>query len=97
MIILKRWIKEFLSLFVFLRFGNVWRLYDHILKTGRRNGICASVFCHYVDRQGGFIGIGAKFGTHPYLPHGLHGIFISQKVVIGKNAVINLKLYITAV
>ena len=88
MIILKRWIKEFLSLFVFLRFGNVWRLYDHILKTGRRNGICASVFCHYVDRQGGFIGIGAKFGTHPYLPHGLHGIFISQKVVIVKNAVI---------
>lgn len=88
MIILKRWIREFLSLFVFLRFRDIWSLYDHLFRTGKRSGICASVFCHYVDRQGGFIGIGAKFGTHPYLPHGLHGIFISQNSVIGKNAVI---------
>lgn len=88
MIILKRWIRELLSPFVFLRFKNVWTLYDYICKTRKHRGICASVFSHYVDVRGGFIGLGAKFGNHPYMPHGLHGVFISQNAVIGKNAVI---------
>ncbi len=34
------------------------------------------------------LGGGTKFSGHPILPHGLHGIFINDKAVIGKNCVI---------
>ncbi len=88
MIILKRWIKEFLSFFVFLRFKDVWALYRYLLSKNKDSGLCASVFYHYIDRQGGYIGIGAHFASTPYFPHGLHGVFISPRSVIGKNAVI---------
>ena len=88
MSILKKWIREFLSLFVFLRFKNIWNLYDWLLAHKKTRGLHASVFTHYVDRQGAYIGIGATFGSRPYFPHGLHGVFISDFSVIGKNAVI---------
>lgn len=41
-----------------------------------------------MDRQGGFIGIGAKFGTHPVSAARASRYFYFTKVVIGKNAVI---------
>ena len=88
MIVLKRWIREFLSLFVFFRFKNVLNLYDHLYKNNKKSGICASVFTHYCDKHAAYIGIGAKFQNHPYFPHGLSGIFISDGAQIGKNAVI---------
>ena len=88
MVILKKWIREFLSVFVFLRFPTIWKLYDYLLTHKKDKGIAASVFTHYVDNRGGYIGIGAKFGNIPYFPHGFHGVFISKYSVIGKNAVI---------
>lgn len=97
MIILKKWIREFLSLFVFLRFKNIWNLYDWLIAHGRTRGLHASVFTHYVDKQGAYIGIGAVFKNRPYFPHGLHGIFISDFSVIGENAVIFQNVTIGAV
>lgn len=88
MIVLKKWIREILSLFVFIRFKNVWNLYDYLYSNKKISGVCASVFTHYCDSHSSYIGIGAKFANHPYLPHGLNGIFIADNIEIGKNAVI---------
>lgn len=88
MIILKKWIRGFLSFFVFLKYKNVLNLYDVLYKNKELSGIKASVFTHYCDSHGSYIGIGAKFLNHPYFPHGLSGIFISDGAEIGKNAVI---------
>lgn len=86
--IFKKWIREFLSLFVFLRFKNIWNLYYYLFNNNKKTGICASVFTHYCDSHSSYIGIGAKFNGTPYLPHGLNGIFISDNAQIGKNCVI---------
>lgn len=88
MIILKKWIREFLSLFVFIRFKNFWNLYDYLYNNKKISGICASVFTHYCDSHSSYIGIGAEFKNHPYMPHGLNGIFIADNIKVGKNAVI---------
>ena len=88
MIILKKWIRGFLSFFVFLKFKNIFNLYDYLYTNNKKSGICASVYTHYCDSHTSYIGIGAKFANHPYLPHGLSGIFISDGAEIGKNAVI---------
>ena len=97
MIILKKWIREFLSFFVFLRFGNVWNLYDWLILHHKTSGLHASVFSHYTESKNSYIGIGASFGNRPYFPHGLHGIFISDETVIGENAVIFQDVTIGAV
>lgn len=86
--ILKKWIRGFLSLFVFVRFKNIWNLYDYLYKNKKLSGICASCFTHYCDSHGSYIGIGATLKGIPYLPHGLNGIFISDNATIGKNCVI---------
>lgn len=42
----------------------------------------------YLDAYGCYIGIDANFEDIPVFPHGLHGIFISNKAHIGKECVI---------
>ena len=86
--ILKKWIRGFLSFFVFLKYRNIWNLYGYLYSNKKISGICASVFTHYCDSHGAYIGIGAEFKSWPYLPHGLSGIFISDGAKIGKNCVI---------
>ena len=88
MIILKKWIRGFLSFFVFLKYRNIRILYEHLYKNNLLSGVCASVFTHYCDSHGAYIGIGAEFKAWPYFPHGLSGVFISDGAKIGKNCVI---------
>ncbi len=38
--------------------------------------------------HGGYIGSGAKFEDEPFLPHGLHGIYISRYASVGANCCI---------
>lgn len=97
MMILRGWVKEILSFFVFLRFSTLWDLYEHICRKHITKGILTSVFTYQVDKRGGYIGIGAIFHGRPYFPHGLHGVFISEKSVIGRNAVIFQQVTIGAV
>ena len=97
MLILKNWLKEILSVFVFFRFRTLWDLYEHLAANNIKKGILASVFTYQVDKKGGYIGIGATFGSRPYFPHSLHGVFISEGSVIGKNAVIFQHVTIGAV
>lgn len=88
MIILKKWIRGFLSFFVFLKFKTIFNLHDYLYTNKKISGVCASVYTHYCDSHASYIGIKTKFESHPYLPHGLNGIFISNEATIGKNAVI---------
>lgn len=88
MLVLKRFIWNVLGVFVFLRFRTLWDLYEHIAAKGLKKGVLVSVFLHNVDAKCGYIGLGCKFLSRPYFPHGVHGVFISNQAVIGKNAVI---------
>ncbi|MBC8585787.1 serine acetyltransferase [Oscillospiraceae bacterium NSJ-64] len=45
-------------------------------------------YSHYFMRRGSFIGLGSQMETTPCFPHGVQGIFISEKARIGKDAVI---------
>ena len=85
---MKNLIRGFLSYFVFLKFKNIWNIKEYLVKNEKESGIVASVYDYYIHKEGGYIGIRAKFGSVPYLPHGLAGIFISDMSEIGKNAVI---------
>ena len=97
MFILKNFLKDIAGIFVFLRFKNIWRLKKHINEKNKQSGLCASIYSKYFDDRDSYIGINAKFGTIPYFPHGVHGIFISDKTVIGKNAVIFQQVTIGAI
>lgn len=97
MLVIKNFLREILSVFVFLRFRTLWDLYEYIESHGVESGILTSVFTYQVDKKAGYIGIGAKFEGRPYFPHGLHGVFISEASVIGKNAVIFQQVTIGAV
>lgn len=88
MLILKNWLKELLSVFVFLRHKSLMSLYFYLESKNKRGGIAATCFCYQIDKLGSYIGFFSKFGNTPYFPHGIHGIFISDNAVIGKNAVI---------
>lgn len=95
--ILKNWLKEIASVFVFIRFKTIWNIKDYLIKTNKRSGIVASVYSYYIEKKGSYIGIKTKIGKSPYFPHGLMGIFISDEAVIGNNAVIFQHVTIGAV
>ncbi|MCM1370920.1 MAG: serine acetyltransferase [Clostridium sp.] len=95
--ILKNWIKEIASLFVFIRFKNIWNLKKYLVNRKKQSGICASVYSYYLDKKGSYIGINAQFDNTPYFPHGVLGVFISDRTKIGKNAVIFQQVTIGAV
>ena len=85
---MKNLIKEILSFFVFLKYKSIWNMKEYLLKNDKESGIVASVYSHYINKQGSYIGIRSSFENIPYFPHGLMGIFISDMSQIGKNAII---------
>ena len=97
MIILKDFFKDILSIFVFLRFKNIWQLKTYLVNKKKQSGICATVYSHYIEKKNSYIGINTTFKNTPYFPHGLSGIFISDQTKIGKNAVIFQNVTIGAI
>lgn len=95
--ILKNWVKEIASVFVFLRFKNVWNLKKYLVKNKKQSGICASVYSYFLEKKGSYIGIKTKLDDTPYFPHGVMGVFISDESKIGKNAVIFQQVTIGAI
>ncbi len=88
MIYIKNALKNIWGVFVFLRFKTIWNLKEYLVQNKKQSGISASVYSHYLDKKGSYIGITSKFANPPYFPHGILGIFISDHATIGKNAVI---------
>ncbi len=66
--------------------NNIWRLYDSYHK--HSNNFKKVVWNAYMERHAASISIDAQFASHPTLPHGVSGIFVTQSAIIGKNAVI---------
>lgn len=53
--------------------------------TGFWRGVFSLLLLRSAHRHGGYVGLGAVIYGRPALPHGLHGIFISQYAEIGEN------------
>ena len=53
--------------------------------TGFWRGVFSLLLLRSPPRHGGYVGLGAVIYGRPALPHGLHGIFISQYAEIGEN------------
>ncbi len=85
---MKNLIKEILSFFVFIKYKNIWNMKNYLIKNNKESGIVATVYDHYINKKGSYIGIRSEFANQPYFPHGIMGIFISDMSKIGKNAVI---------
>lgn len=47
-----------------------------------------NIYYRYLEKRCAFIGLNTHFESPPILPHGLHGIHISDKAYIGKSCVI---------
>ena len=64
-----------------------WMLYRLRRRTDTRiwRGVLSFLLLRSASRHGGYIGPGAVIRGRPALPHGLHGIFISQYAEIGEN------------
>jgi len=86
--IIKSWIIELISPFIFLRFKNIFELKKYLKEHKKYSGICASVYNRYMFKRGSYIGITCEFKNQPYFPHGILGIFISDDSIIGNNAII---------
>ncbi len=73
-----------------------WKYRDDVIDPKKKNKLLKIWKLWYIKRADTFnnastgthMGFGAKFATHPSLPHGLNGIIISHNSVIGKNCTI---------
>lgn len=73
-----------------------WKMRTYLSQKNKVNKLKALWFLFRIKRMDAFngaslgthIGQCASFATPPSLPHGIRGIFISHRAVIGKNAVI---------
>lgn len=64
-----------------------WFCYRHYHSAGSKAGkdIFAFLLSRSAHRHGGYVGPGAVFRGEVFIPHGLHGVFISRYAVIGRN------------
>lgn len=62
-----------------------WRLFGWRERARNKGWKHFLTFClnRMAHRHGGYIGNGAVFKGQPFLPHGLHGIYISRYAVVG--------------
>lgn len=82
--------------FVFIFFGNIWKLRTIVQKChNSRNCIKKVIFgitnllaLKYWESYGSWVGINAVVEDPPLFPHGPVGLFISSQAHIGKNCVI---------
>lgn len=66
-------------------YGGFWNYRNHLIIKGMdRTGI----YNAYLERNSASIGLKSVFKSCPVLPHGLHGIHISDGAIIGQNVVI---------
>ena len=80
-------IRPFLTAFALMRFGSIWELKKYLLKSGRHK-LLELVYGHYFMRKGSFIGITSEIEGIPCFPHGVMGVFISNRAKLGKDVVI---------
>ena len=64
-----------------------WALFRRREKTKSKllKDIFSFLCSHSAHRHGGYIGRGARIAGIPFLPHGLHGIYLSRYADVGSN------------
>lgn len=86
--ILKDIIRPITNKYVIFKYKNIWNVKKHINKNNLKGGIYTSFYIDYFNKRSSYIGINTKFKNTPCFPHGVFGVFISDKANVGKNAVI---------
>lgn len=84
--IVNMFIEKHSRFLVRLFYRDIWNLKAICLE--KQLLIQKKLYYSYLESYGSWIGLGASFEEIPVFPHGLHGIFISNKAKIGKNVVI---------
>ena len=69
-------------------YGGIWNLRNKCLASDKNRRRYTALYEMYLEHYGAWIGLGAQIQNPPILPHGLHGIFISNSAKIGSNVVI---------
>lgn len=67
--------------------GGFWG-YRQRLQSEYPDTAMPAMYLTYLDKNCSYIGLGTQFASEPMMPHGLHGIHISNRAVIGRNCVI---------
>lgn len=67
--------------------NSIWNLRDDCKRKPNQR-YKEYLYYTFLRKKGAWIGLKAEIASPPILPHGLHGIFISNKAVIGKDVVI---------
>ena len=90
--IIKKIIKGILYPFIYLyyiyRFKNIWNLKKYIKDKNINKGLLLSFYKNIIYFAFPYLGIKSEFSDIPCLPHGIHGLFVSEHASIGKNCVI---------
>lgn len=86
--ILKDFIRCFTNKYVILKCKSIWGVKEKITKENLKSGIYTSFYIDYFNKRSSYIGLNTYFKGIPCLPHGVYGIFISDKAKIGENCVI---------
>lgn len=66
-------------------YGGFWNYRAHLIKSNR---IRTRLYDMYLELNCASIGLKSKFTSKPIMPHGLHGIHISDGAVLGKDVTI---------
>lgn len=87
---LRRLLIVALSDYARARYGGWWAIREEGLKRigTRWGGLLCQIFERQVEREGGWIGRGARFEGPPCFPHGMKGIFISNEARLGRRCVL---------
>lgn len=67
--------------------GGFWG-YRQRLQSEYSDTAMPAMYLTYLDKNCSYIGLGTQFASEPMMPHGLHGIHISNRAVIGRNCTI---------
>ena len=66
-------------------YGGFWKYRDYLIKNKRQR---SKLYDAYLERSCASIGLKSQFESRPMLPHGLHGIHISDGAMLGSNITI---------
>lgn len=70
--------------------GGTWALKERVhYSTSKLSRIISNfIYIKALQAKGSWISVDAQFGSIPYFPHGIYGIFISGGAVIGRDCII---------
>lgn len=78
--------RPFLTAYALMRFRSIWGLKQHLQTHPSK--LLALTYGHFFLQRGSFVGLTSEIMGTPCFPHGIQGIFISNRAKIGQDVVI---------